>query len=74
MPISARTVTIFAGVWIRVGQGFNLVDVRSPAEFVGDIIAPPGMTRKPHNVPVTSPARRMFRGPPLLRKTAHSSL
>jgi thiosulfate/3-mercaptopyruvate sulfurtransferase len=25
-------------------DGFALVDVRSPAEFVGDIIAPPGMT------------------------------
>ena len=29
----------------RLGkQGFGLVDVRSPAEYVGDIIAPPGMT------------------------------
>jgi thiosulfate/3-mercaptopyruvate sulfurtransferase len=29
----------------RLGkQGFSLVDVRSPAEYVGDIIAPPGMT------------------------------
>jgi thiosulfate/3-mercaptopyruvate sulfurtransferase len=25
-------------------KGFSLVDVRSPAEYVGDIIAPPGMT------------------------------
>jgi thiosulfate/3-mercaptopyruvate sulfurtransferase len=25
-------------------NGFGLVDVRSPAEYVGDIIAPPGMT------------------------------
>lgn len=25
-------------------QGFGLVDVRSPAEYVGDIIAPPGMS------------------------------
>ena len=25
-------------------QQFNLVDVRSPAEFTGDVIAPPGMT------------------------------
>ena len=38
----------------KVGQGFNLVDVRSPAEFVGDIIAPPGMTetaQRPGNIP-----------------------
>lgn len=29
----------------RLGKnGFGLVDVRSPAEFVGDIIAPPGMS------------------------------
>ncbi len=29
----------------RLGQAtFGLVDVRSPAEYVGDIIAPPGMT------------------------------
>ena len=29
----------------RLGKSdFGLVDVRSPAEFVGDIIAPPGMT------------------------------
>jgi thiosulfate/3-mercaptopyruvate sulfurtransferase len=29
----------------RLGKhGFGLVDVRSPAEYVGDIIAPPGMT------------------------------
>lgn len=29
----------------RLGQpGFGLVDVRSPAEYVGDIIAPPGMS------------------------------
>ncbi len=29
----------------RLGkQGFTLVDVRSPAEYVGDIIAPPGMS------------------------------
>jgi thiosulfate/3-mercaptopyruvate sulfurtransferase len=29
----------------RLGQdSFGLVDVRSPAEYVGDIIAPPGMT------------------------------
>jgi thiosulfate/3-mercaptopyruvate sulfurtransferase len=29
----------------RLGKGeFRLIDVRSPAEFVGDIIAPPGMT------------------------------
>jgi thiosulfate/3-mercaptopyruvate sulfurtransferase len=26
------------------GGEFSLVDVRSPAEYVGDIIAPPGMT------------------------------
>ncbi len=38
----------------KVGQGFNLVDVRSPAEFVGDIIAPPGMTetaQRPGHIP-----------------------
>ncbi len=28
----------------RTGADFALVDVRSPAEYVGDIIAPPGMT------------------------------
>ncbi|MHB8627719.1 MAG: sulfurtransferase [Aggregatilineales bacterium] len=39
----------------RLGQGgFGLVDVRSPAEFVGDIIAPPGMTetaQRPGHIP-----------------------
>ncbi|MDA1009956.1 MAG: sulfurtransferase [Chloroflexi bacterium] len=27
-----------------IGSGQNLVDVRSPAEFTGEVIAPPGMT------------------------------
>jgi thiosulfate/3-mercaptopyruvate sulfurtransferase len=34
--------------------GFALVDVRSPAEYVGDIIAPPGMTetaQRPGHIP-----------------------
>jgi thiosulfate/3-mercaptopyruvate sulfurtransferase len=38
----------------QVGKGFVLVDVRSPAEFVGDIIAPPGMTetaQRPGHIP-----------------------
>jgi thiosulfate/3-mercaptopyruvate sulfurtransferase len=39
----------------RIGKGdFGLVDVRSPAEFVGDIIAPPGMTetaQRPGHIP-----------------------
>ncbi len=39
----------------RLGKdGFGLVDVRSPAEFVGDIIAPPGMTetaQRPGHIP-----------------------
>lgn len=39
----------------RLGKdGFRLVDVRSPAEFVGDIIAPPGMTetaQRPGHIP-----------------------
>ncbi len=39
----------------RLGQGtFGLVDVRSPAEFVGDIIAPPGMSetaQRPGHIP-----------------------
>lgn len=39
----------------RLGkQGFGLVDVRSPAEYVGDIIAPPGMTetaQRPGHIP-----------------------
>lgn len=38
----------------KVGQNFSLVDVRSPAEFVGDIIAPPGMTetaQRPGHIP-----------------------
>jgi thiosulfate/3-mercaptopyruvate sulfurtransferase len=39
----------------RLGQGgFGLVDVRSPAEFVGDVIAPPGMTetaQRPGHIP-----------------------
>ncbi len=38
----------------KVGQGFSLVDVRSPAEFVGDVIAPPGMTetaQRPGHIP-----------------------
>jgi thiosulfate/3-mercaptopyruvate sulfurtransferase len=29
---------------IAQGRGANLVDVRSPAEFTGEVIAPPGMT------------------------------
>jgi thiosulfate/3-mercaptopyruvate sulfurtransferase len=38
----------------KTGQGFGLIDVRSPAEFVGDIIAPPGMTetaQRPGHIP-----------------------
>ncbi len=38
----------------QVGRGFGLVDVRSPAEYVGDIIAPPGMTetaQRPGHIP-----------------------
>lgn len=38
----------------RVNQTFALVDVRSPAEYVGDIIAPPGMTetaQRPGHIP-----------------------
>ena len=38
----------------EVGRSFRLVDVRSPAEFVGDIIAPPGMTetaQRPGHIP-----------------------
>jgi thiosulfate/3-mercaptopyruvate sulfurtransferase len=39
----------------RLGKGnFSLVDVRSPAEYVGDIIAPPGMTetaQRPGHIP-----------------------
>ncbi len=39
----------------RLGSGaFGLVDVRSPAEYVGDIIAPPGMTetaQRPGHIP-----------------------
>jgi thiosulfate/3-mercaptopyruvate sulfurtransferase len=39
----------------RLGkEGFNMVDVRSPAEYVGDIIAPPGMTetaQRPGHIP-----------------------
>ncbi|HVO44555.1 MAG TPA: sulfurtransferase [Aggregatilineales bacterium] len=39
----------------RLGKsGFYLVDVRSPAEFVGDVIAPPGMTetaQRPGHIP-----------------------
>jgi len=38
----------------QAGQSFGLIDVRSPAEFVGDIIAPPGMTetaQRPGHIP-----------------------
>jgi thiosulfate/3-mercaptopyruvate sulfurtransferase len=38
----------------KAGKGFGLIDVRSPAEFVGDIIAPPGMTetaQRPGHIP-----------------------
>jgi thiosulfate/3-mercaptopyruvate sulfurtransferase len=38
----------------QTSAGFALVDVRSPAEFVGDIIAPPGMTetaQRPGHIP-----------------------
>jgi thiosulfate/3-mercaptopyruvate sulfurtransferase len=38
----------------KTGASFRLVDVRSPAEFVGDIIAPPGMTetaQRPGHIP-----------------------
>lgn len=39
----------------RLGKGdFGLVDVRSPAEYVGDIIAPPGMSetaQRPGHIP-----------------------
>jgi thiosulfate/3-mercaptopyruvate sulfurtransferase len=38
----------------KVNASFALVDVRSPAEFVGDIIAPPGMTetaQRPGHIP-----------------------
>jgi thiosulfate/3-mercaptopyruvate sulfurtransferase len=38
----------------QTSGGFALVDVRSPAEFVGDIIAPPGMTetaQRPGHIP-----------------------
>ncbi len=38
----------------KVGGAFALVDVRSPAEFVGDVIAPPGMTetaQRPGHIP-----------------------
>jgi len=38
----------------EVGKTFGLVDVRSPAEYVGDIIAPPGMTetaQRPGHIP-----------------------
>jgi thiosulfate/3-mercaptopyruvate sulfurtransferase len=42
----------------RLGkQGLGLVDVRSPAEYVGDIIAPPGMTetaQRPGHIPGAS--------------------
>ena len=38
-------------------DGFGLVDVRSPAEYVGDIIAPPGMSetaQRPGHIPGAS--------------------
>ncbi len=38
----------------KVNASFALIDVRSPAEFVGDIIAPPGMTetaQRPGHIP-----------------------
>jgi thiosulfate/3-mercaptopyruvate sulfurtransferase len=38
----------------KVNSSFALVDVRSPAEYVGDIIAPPGMTetaQRPGHIP-----------------------
>ncbi|MEP7285456.1 MAG: sulfurtransferase [Chloroflexota bacterium] len=38
----------------KIGAGFGLVDVRSSAEYVGDIIAPPGMTetaQRPGHIP-----------------------
>ncbi len=38
-------------------NGFGLVDVRSPAEYVGDIIAPPGMSetaQRPGHIPGAS--------------------
>ncbi len=38
----------------RTSEDFALVDVRSPAEFVGDIFAPPGMTetaQRPGHIP-----------------------
>jgi thiosulfate/3-mercaptopyruvate sulfurtransferase len=42
----------------RLGQqGFGMVDVRSPAEYVGDIIAPPGMSetaQRPGHIPGAS--------------------
>jgi thiosulfate/3-mercaptopyruvate sulfurtransferase len=38
----------------KTGGDFALIDVRSPAEYVGDIIAPPGMTetaQRPGHIP-----------------------
>jgi thiosulfate/3-mercaptopyruvate sulfurtransferase len=38
----------------KAGKSFGLIDVRSPAEFVGEIIAPPGMTetaQRPGHIP-----------------------
>jgi len=38
----------------KAGKSFGLIDVRSPAEYVGEIIAPPGMTetaQRPGHIP-----------------------
>ncbi len=40
MSLRARRDDVLAAL----GSGINLVDVRSPAEFTGEVIAPPGMS------------------------------
>ena len=54
-------------------EGAQMVDVRSPAEFTGEIIAPPGHVRKRRSAPATSPARSTCRGRAPSTRTARSA-
>jgi hypothetical protein len=48
---------------LRPIAGSVLVDVRSPAEFNGEVIAPPGMTERARSGLAMCPVRRASRGP-----------
>jgi thiosulfate/3-mercaptopyruvate sulfurtransferase len=54
-------------------DGHALVDVRSPAEYTGELIAPPATSRRGRSGPGTSRPPRRSRGRPPSATTARSS-